>query len=344
MGVKKLGVTKNGIETYELTNGNLRLEVLNYGARLHKLFVPSNRGEIDVLLGFDDPDGYLGDNPYFNAVIGRVANRIRDSKFTLDGKTYTLYPNFGAHCLHGGENGFDRRFFTVTVPDENKACVKMTYVSPDGEEHFPATLTLTVTYTLTDNDELQIRYDAESDGSTPFNPTNHAYFNFNGDYSPVLDTVVFIDSEQMTESDEGFTCTGKILDIKGTPFDFSKGKAIGDKLDKENVIFKNALGGYDFNYILRPDRDVSKPAAQALNKKTGIRMDVYTDRPCLQLYSGNFLDGTVVGKAAFPYQSAFCMETQGYPNACNIPSFPQTTLHKGEKFRSQTTYAFRVVR
>lgn len=341
MSVQKTGVSAKGIETYALENKNgMRVEVISYGARVHKILVPSGDGRIDVLAGFDDADGYTGDNPYFNATIGRVVNRIGGSTFSLNGKTYSLYANEGRNCLHGGKIGFDRRLFSCEALGEN--AVKMTYVSPAGEENFPGELTLSVTFTLTDENEVKINYDAISDEDTVFNPTNHAYFDLSGAFRSVLDTKVFIDGAEMTESDEELIPTGNVLDVSGTGFDFSKGKTIGEGIDKENVLFKNARGGYDFNYILRKDRDVTKPAATAKSEQSGIRMEVYTDRPCLQLYTGNFLDGSIVGKNgnAYPYQSAFCMETQGYPNACNVPTFPSIVLKKGEKFTSETTYKF----
>lgn len=339
MSVKKLGISPNGIETYELQNGKgVRVQVVTYGARLTKILLPTAKGVIDVLAGFDDADGYLGENPYFNAVIGRVANRIGGARFTLNGKTYRLNKNDGENCLHGGAVGFDRKIFSCEISGES--AVKMTYVSPDGEENFPGNLTLSVTYVLTEENGVSLRYEAFCDEDTVFSPTNHAYFSLDGDFSSVRDTEVFIDSTLMTEVDGNLIPTGNITDVSGTGFDFSERKKIGDGIDETNELFKIARNGYDFNYILRKDRDISSPAATAYSSKSGIKMTVYTDRPCMQLYTGNFLDGTIVGKTAFRYQSAFCMETQGYPNACNVPSFPSMTLKKGEKFFSETTYRF----
>lgn len=342
MSVEKIGVSKKGIETYALENRNgMRVEVITYGARLHKILLPSKMGTIDVLAGFDDVDGYTGVNPYFNATIGRFVNRIGRATLTLNGKTYDLRANEGRNCLHGGKVGFDRRTFTCETVGDN--AVKLTYVSPDGEENLPSELTISVMYTLTDENELKIRYDAIADGDTIFNPTNHAYFNLDGDFVSVLDTKVFIDSTKMTLPDAELVSTGIVADIQGTNFDFSKERTIGEGIDKENEWFKNALGGYDFNYTLREDRDVNKPAATAYSEKSGIKMEVYTDRPCLQLYSGNFLDGSVVGKKgnAYPYQSAFCMETQKDPSAYKSEAFPSVLLKGKEKFVSETVYAFR---
>lgn len=338
--IRSSGVSPTGIETFELTNQNgLRLEVITYGARLHRLFVPTKKGEyIDVLAGFDDADGYRAVNPYFNAAIGRSINRIRDARFTLNGKTYLLCQNEGKNCLHGGKDGLHGRLFTPTVKDGK---LRLSYLSRDGEENFPGNLTVEIVYDLTEKNELVISYEATTDEDTLCNLTNHAYFNLDGDFRSCLDMNVYIRSHKITEADEQLVATGKIIDVTGTAFDFTTAKPVGRDIDKNNYLFRNALGGYDFNYIL-DEADPSVPAATAYSDKSGIKMTVYTDRPCLQFYSGNFLDGTVKGKCTYNYQSAFCFESQGYPNACNIPSFPSNVLRKGETFRSTTKYLFTV--
>lgn len=344
MSVQKTAVSKNGAETYAITaKSGMRAEIITYGARIHKLFVPDKNGVLtDVIAGFDDADGYSGDNPYFNAIIGRVANRIGNAEFVLGGKKYSLFANDGKNCLHGGATGFDRRLFEAKIPDENGNSLILTYVSPDGEEGFPGELALSVTYTVTENNALKIRYEACSTEDTPFNPTNHAYFNLDGDFVSVLDHELFIDSRTMTPSDEELICKGEIADVSGTAFDFSVPKTIGRDIKCKNPLLENARGGYDFNYVLKKGRSLSSPAATAVSRKTGIKMDVFTDRPCIQLYTGNFLDGTLKGRDRYGYQSTLCLETQGYPNSINVPSFPSDVLKKGDAFLSETVYAFSV--
>lgn len=339
MSVQKTAISKNGAETYSISaKSGLRAEIITYGARIHKLFVPDRNGVLyDVVAGFDDADGYMGDNPYFNAVIGRFVNRIENARFVLDGKTYSLFKNDGENCLHGGKTGFDSRFFTAKIPDENGNSLVLTYVSPDGEEGFPGELTLTVTYTVTEDNALKISYEARSSADTPFNPTNHAYFNLDGDFESVLNHKLFINSDEITPSNSELICSGEKKKIANTPFDFTTLTKIGDNIKKDPTVFENARGGYDNNYVIK---NHTSPAACAISDKTGIKMEVYTDRPCVQLYTGNFLDGSIVGRKKYGYQSTLCLETQGYPNSVNVPSFPSDILKKGEVFRSETVYAF----
>jgi len=338
----ELKETRNGIETYVIDNGIISAEITNFGARIHRLYVPDRDGnKRDVVIGFDDVSEYRDkENPYFNAVIGRVVNRIGNAQFTLNGKQYKLYKNDNGNCLHGGKTGFDSRIWKCEKcsTENGAATLTLTYFSPDGEENFPNNLKISVTYTVKDT-ALSITYSAESDGDTPFNPTNHAYFNLDGDFESACDHVVFINSHKITESDENLIATGKILDIKNTDFDFSAPKAIGKNLPSDEPLIKIARGGYDFNYILEQN---GKEAAYAYSEKSRIMMTVTTDRPCLQFYTGNFLDGSIHGKKDFWYQCAFCMETQSYPNACNISSFPSIILHAGEKFLSTTTFRFSI--
>ncbi len=343
MEAKKIATSATGIETYELSNDSgMSVQIITFGARIHKLFVPDRDGKtVDVVAGFDDPEGYRTDNPYFNAVIGRVVNRIGNARFSLNGKTYELYKNDNENCLHGGKTGFDSRIWTC----ENCSIINgvptlvLTYFSPDGEENFPGNMKVTVTYTLNEN-TLGIEYFAETDLDTPCNLTNHAYFNLDGDFETAREHIVFINSHLMTESDEGLIATGKILDIKDTPFDFSSPKTIGRDTGIDHPLLKIARNGYDFNYILEKNND--KPAAYAYSEKSGIKMTVFTDRPCLQLYTGNFLDGSVHGKKDFGYQSTFCMETQGYPNACNIETFPSIIITKDKPLSTKTKFAFEI--
>lgn len=328
--------TQSGIETYAIENDNgMKAELITFGARISRLFVKDGSGkEIDVVAGFDTPDGFRQENPYFNAVIGRVGNRIGGAKFTLDGKEYDLYKNDGNNHLHGGKVGFDSRDWTAQIVGDDS--VKMTRLSADGEEGYPANLKVSVTYTLTNDNALELRYEAESDAKTLCSLTNHAYFNLDGDFESILEHIVFIDSDKLTVVDDELIPTGELADIKGTAFDFSTPKKIGKDIGANEHLLKVA-GGYDFNYVLN-GKGVRK-VASAYSQKSRIEMSVYTDRACMQFYTGNFLDG-LQGKKNYGHQSAFCMETQGYPNACNVPSFESITLDKGQKYTAYTKYVF----
>ena len=328
--------TPKGIELYELKNDNgVKAQIITYGARIAKLVVPDKDGEmIDVVAGFETPDGFLQDNPYFNAIIGRVGNRIGGASFLLDGKKYDLFKNDGNNHLHGGKCGFDSRMWTATIL--HGASVKMERVSADGEEGYPGNLKVCVTYTLTNENSLVIDYEAVCDKDTVCSLTNHAYFNLDGDFKSVLDTLVTIDADSITDIDDELIPHGALKNVKGTAFDFSKEKAIGKDIKADEHLLKIARG-YDFNYVLNGKG--FRQVASARSKKSGVRMDVFTDRACMQLYTGNFLEG-LEGKKTYGYQSAFCMETQGYPNACNVPSFESMSLKKGEKYTARTEYKF----
>lgn len=332
--VEYIGESEKGIKSFRLSNSNgMQVCVITYGARIANIIIPSKIGEIDVVAGFDSPDGFMGDNPYFNAVIGRVANRIGGAKFTLDGKEYNLFKNDGENHLHGGKVGFDSRIWEGEIFGES---VKMTRVSLDGEEGYPGNLEVTVTYTLTDDNALRIEYHATSDKDTLCSLTNHAYFNLDGDFESVLDHEVMINSDRLTDIDNELIPTGTFLDITDTPYDFRTAKRIGQDIGEQDRLLQIARG-YDFNYVLNNDEKSS--VATACSKKSGVKMSVFTDRPCMQLYTGNFLDG-IEGKHRYDFQSAFCMETQGYPNACNVPSFDSMTLKAGEEYSTYTEYKF----
>lgn len=342
MQAKILSKTSCGIETYLLEGDFISAEIISFGARIHKLFVTNKHGErIDVVGGFPTPEGYRKDNPYFNAVIGRVANRIANAEFTLNGKKHKLYDNDNGNCLHGGKVGFDSVLWACEKCEviNGVPTLVLSYLSADGEENFSGNMKVSVTYTL-ENNALGISYRVETDADTPCNLTNHAYFNLDGDFRSVKEHEVFINSHVMTEVDEKLIPSGKILDITDTPFDFSKPKFIGRDTAVKHPLLDIARGGYDFNYVLENN---DCPSAYAYSRHSGIKMTVETDRPCLQFYTGNFLDGTVEGKVNFGYQSMFCMETQTYPNACNIPSFPSCILRAGEVLTSKTKYIFEII-
>lgn len=337
MSVEYIGKTNGGIEIYELVNASgMRARIINYGARIASLLVKDRKGNlVEVLAGFDDPDGFLGDNPYFDAVIGRVANRIGGAKFGLNGKTYELYKNDGNNHLHGGREGFDRKLWDAQIVGN---ALKLSYISKDGEENYPATLSVTVEYELCDDDSLSIKYYANSDRDTLCSLTNHAYFNLDGDFQSVLDHEVYINSKFVTAIDKELIPTGELLDIRGTAYDFSNPKKIGRDIQTDDFML-NVANGYDFNYVL--DNDGESAVASAYSQKSGIKMSVYTDRACMQLYTGNFLEG-LKGRKTYGFRSAFCMETQGYPNACNVASFPSMVLKKGETYTAYTKYKFEI--
>lgn len=330
--------TKGGIDVFAIENDNgMRVELITFGARISKLIVSDNNGKgIDVVAGFDDEDAFMGDNPYFNAVIGRVANRIGGAKFTLDGKEYNLYKNDGDNSLHGGKVGFDSKVWKGEVVGDDS--VRMSRISPDGEEGYPGNLNVAVTYTLTEDNALELRYEAQSDEDTLCSLTNHAYFNLDGNFETVLDHEVYIDSDYVTTVDDSLIPSGEIKAIKGSAFDFSTPKNIGKDIKSDEHMIEIARG-YDFNYVL--NKSGVRKVASAYSSNSKIQMSVYTDRACMQFYTGNFLDG-LKGKKTYNYQSAFCMETQGYPNACNVPEFESVVLEKGKIYSAYTKYKFDV--
>ena len=328
--------TDGNVAYYELKKGNTTAEIMTYGGRITKLIVPDRSGKpVDVLAGYEDLDSYKKDKgSYFGAIVGRVANRIKNGKFLLNGKEYVLAKNNGNNHLHGGIEGFDSKIWSAKVDGDS---LVLSYLSPDREEGYPAQLAVKVTYAVF-SDGLGIRYEAESDADTLFCPTNHAYFNLNGDFSSVRDHLVKIDADNYVELDDELIPTGKILPVKDSPFDFSFEHEIGKYLPNDNAMIKiGGKQGYDLSFVLNKTGKV----ATAYGKESGIEMTVYTDAPCLQFYTGNFLDD-LIGKKTYGYQAAFCMETQKYPGAANVESFPTIVLKPGEKFFSETEYRFSV--
>lgn len=321
---------------YELRNDSgMRLIISTFGARIVRLYVKNRDGIfVDVTAGFDDQEQYRNDHgTYFGAVIGRVCNRIGGGCFTLNGVSYQLALNDnGVNHLHGGMEGFDKKIWQV-LDASKKDSLRLGYFSEDMEEGYPGNLNVAVTYRLTGDNAVEITYDAMSDKDTLCSLTNHAYFNLDGDFVSVLDHELWINSSSLTAVDEQLIPHGEILYTEYSPYDFSTPKRIGEDIDDDDELLLIARG-YDFNYIL----DGSK-AATAYSPRSGIFMTVTTDRPCLQFYTGNFLDG-FTGKHKYNFQSAFCLETQGYPNACNVPSFGSAKLKAGERYHSVTTYKF----
>jgi aldose 1-epimerase len=332
------------VELYTLSNKTgAKATITTYGARVVTLKMPDKQGKFDdIVLGFDNLDGYLRTPPppYFGATIGRYGNRIAGGKFNLDGMLYILAQNNGANHLHGGNIGFDKVVWTGK--EGNGASVVMTYLSKDGEEGYPGNLTAIVTYTLTDDNELRIEYSATSDKDTIVNLTNHSYFNLAGQgEGDILGHVVVINADRFTPVDKGLIPTGDLENVDGTPFDFRKPTPIGDRIDAKDP--QIALGGgYDHNFVLNRAGSSLELAAAVAEPKTGRVMEVFTTEPGLQFYTGNFLDGTIKGKGGkvYPRRAAFCMETQHFPDSPNQPSFPSTTLKAGDKYHSETVYRF----
>ena len=337
-----VGTDENGIETYAIVNKwGTRLELINYGARIFKLFVRNREKKlIDVVTGFETPGEYLQKNPYFGATVGRVANRIGGASFEYYGKVYELAKNNGENSLHGGLVGFDKKMWKATI--NNTKSITFKYTSPDGEEGYPGNLKVSVTYALSDiaDGKVTITYRAKSDKKTPVNLTNHTYFNLSGDFSnSVKDTYVKIHASNVSVIDEQLIPNGEKYPVKGTPYDFTDYKRIGKDIAKDDI-FLNYGGGYDLNYILDTHSFVP-PIASAYNPKSGIKMDVRTTAPCMQFYTGNNLHA-VQGRQKYNKYSAFCMETQYHPNAVNLKNVPSIYIGGNKQYFSRTEYLFYV--
>ena len=339
------GKTRDGIpvEQYVLRNAHgTVMKVITYGATMSDLIVADKSGTpASIVLGFDRIEGYLGDEPYFGATIGRVANRIGAAAFTLNGQTYRLAANNGPNTLHGGVKGFDKVVWRAEPhPNASEPAVTFTYLSKDGEEGFPGGLSVSVTYTLTSQNEVRLDYEATTDKATPVNLTNHAYFNLAGEGSgTILDHVLMLAADQYTPVSDALIPTGKIVPVSGTPLDFTTPTAIGARIDK---VPGAPPGGYDHNYVLRPHTGLSL-AGTLRDPKNGRVMEVETTEPGIQFYSGNFLDGTIRGRSGVPYvkHAALCLETQHFPDAVHHSNFPSTILQPGQRFTSRTVYRFK---
>lgn len=337
------GVMPDGtvIKLYTLTNrGGMIAKISSYGAILTELRVPDRKGKLaNVVLGFDAFDPYLKDHPHFGATTGRVANRIAKGKFTLDGKDYTLAINNGPNHLHGGLKGFDKVVWLADemVPRDHEITIGCTYLSRDGEEGYPGNLSVTVTYSLTDDNELRIDYRAITDKATPVNLTNHSYFNLAGS-GDVLGHQVWINADRYTPGDDTLIPTGEIASVHGTPLDFTKPMPIGARIQQ----LKPNPGGYDHNFVLNGDGKSLALAARVHEPNTGRVMEVCTSEPGMQLYTGNFLDGKLTGHDGMVYRrhSGFCLETQHFPDSVHHPHFPSVILRPGQTFQSTTVFKF----
>jgi aldose 1-epimerase len=331
------------VDIYTLKNeAGLEARIITYGAILVSLKVPDQRGVLaDVTLGFDTLEGYLGAHPYFGAIIGRYGNRIAKARFTLDGVEYRLAANNDQNSLHGGLKGFDKvAWGAEALQVADGVGLRLTYVSKDGEEGFPGNLAVTVVYTLTNANELRIGYEATTDKATPVNLTNHAYWNLKGEgRGDILGHVLQLEADEITAVDSAANLipTGAIVPVAGTPFDFTVPHTIGERMARVE-------GGYDHNFVLRSGGGTMAFAAHVEEPESGRIMEVWTDQPGIQLYTGNFLDGTVVGKGGQAYgkHAAFCLETQHFPDSPNHPTFPSTILRPGQVYRTVSAYKFSV--
>jgi aldose 1-epimerase len=329
------------VDIYTMTNrSGIEARVMTYGATLVSLRLPDRRGAFaDVNLGFDNLEGYLGTHPYFGVIVGRYANRIAKGRFTLDGVDYTLAQNNNGNSLHGGLKGFDKVVWKAQpVQATDGVGVKLTYLSKDMEEGYPGNLAVTVIYKLTNADELSIGYEAETDKKTPVNLTNHAYWNLKGEGNgDILGHVLRLEADKYTAVDSAANLipTGEILSVAGTPFDFTSPHAIGERIAQVE-------GGYDHNFVLRGGGGKPALAARVEEPGSGRAMEIWTDQPAIQLYTGNFLDGTVVGKGGKAYRKhyAFCLETQHFPDSPNHSNFPSAILEPGQKYRTVTVQKF----
>jgi aldose 1-epimerase len=347
-GVKQIedfGITPDGkpIHRWHMDNGHgVVAEVLNLGGIVTKLCVPDRTGKSEniTLAPADVPTIYRKDWPYLGAIIGRVGNRIRGGTFSLDGQSYQLPINAGPNSLHGGMIGYDRRIWDITPLNvSDGVAIKLSLIDPDGTENYPGTVKVDVVYTLTANGIWRIDYTATTDRATPINLTQHAYFNLkDAGRSPITGHVLQIPSTQYTPTDADHIVTGEILPVDGTPYDFTTPKPIGrdfPQLTSEPL-------GYDCNYIVPGQSGTLRLHASVTEPTTGRTMDVYSTEPAIQLYTGDFLDGTIMSPDGFAYQqhAAFCLETQHYPDSPNHPEFPSTTLRPGKTYRQTTEYRF----
>lgn len=337
------GKTGDGtvVRIYTLTNRDgLKARIATYGGRLVSLRAPDRTGAMDdVVLGFDALDGYLANpSPFFGALVGRYANRIGGARFTLNGVEYKLENNDGENTLHGGSHGFDKAVWTARELADGG--LELMHISKDGDEGFPGSLTAVVRYHLADSNELRIEYRATTDRATVVNLTNHAYFNLKGS-GDVLEHRLMLNADRFTPVDAGLIPTGELRPVAGTPFDFRKPMAIGAHINDDDEQLKLAKG-YDHNFVLNGSG--MRLAARVEDPSTGRVLEVLTDQPGVQFYSGNFLDGTIHGRngVVYGHRSGFCLETQHFPDSPNRPDFPGTVLNPGGEFRSTTIYRFTV--
>ena len=347
---KLFGKLADGREVFEytLTNANgMKAKIINYGATVVSLEVPDRNGKFaDVVLGYDNIEGYVADKSYFGAIIGRYGNRIGKGKFKLDGKEYQLSINNGENQLHGGTEGFNKKVWTVEATDESNLgqSIMLSYISKDGEEGYPGTVKLTVNYQLTNQNELKINYTGTTDKTTILNPTHHSYFNLTGDSNKtILDEELWIDADKFTPVDKELITTGELADVKNTPMDFRQPTKVGARINDDYEQLK--LGrGYDHNFVLNKHQELIPKIASVYDSSSGRFLEMWTDQPGVQFYTGNFLDGTVMGKNGIKYQfrTGLCLEAQHFPDSPNKPNFPSVVLRPEQVYRQTTIYKFSV--
>ncbi len=344
------GTLENGeqVHLFHFKNSRgIEVSITDFGGRIVRIHTPDRAGQFrDIVLGFDDLDGYAGKNPYFGALVGRYANRIANGRFTLGDHTFELAINDPPNTLHGGFKGFDHVLWAAQeISTDSGPALQLTYISADGEEGFPGKLTATVTYRLTENNELRIDFLASADKSTVVNLTNHSYFDLAGQgEGAILDHMVTIYADRFTPVNEHLIPTGELQSVVGTPFDFRSAKRIGDSIDDKNEQLKLALG-YDHNFVLnKPPSNTPELAARAVHSGSGRVLEVLTTQPGVQFYTGNHLDGTVIGKggAVYGFRTGFCLETQHFPDSPNHPTFPSTEVKPGQERRETTIFRFSV--
>lgn len=331
-------------DLYVLRNANnMEVCVTNFGGRIVSVMVPDKEGIMrDVVLGFDSIQDYITIPSDFGASIGRYANRINQGRFMLDSVEYTLPHNNYGHCLHGGPKGFQYQVYDARQigPQE----LELTYLAKDGEEGFPGNITCKVLMTLTDDNAIDIRYEAETDKPTIVNMTNHSYFNLDGDAGSNAEHLLMIDADYYTPVDSTFMTSGEIVPVEDTPMDFRSPVAVGTRINNFDFVQLKNGNGYDHNWVLNTKGDITCKCATLQSSKTGIILDVYTNEPGIQVYAGNFLDGTVKGKKGIVYnqRASVCLETQKYPDTPNKPEWPSAVLRPGEKYHSHCIFKFSV--
>ncbi len=344
---KLFGKLNNGKEVYLYSLQNklgAELKVTNFGATVVSLTMPDKNGNYkDIVLGYDNLKSYENGTSYFGAIVGRYANRISKGKIKINGKLYQLSVNEGENQLHGGKIGFNKMLWTAkTFVSKDGPSIELTLLSPDGDQGYPGKVTLNVTYTLTNNNELKISYEGTTDKTTVLNPSHHSYFNLTGNFSnTILDHQLKINANEFTPIDKEFIPTGKIESIVNTPLDFRKLTAIGAHINDNFEQLKFAHG-YDFNWVLNNYNKKVREVADVYEPTTGRYMQVFTDQPGLQFYSGNFLNGTEIGKNGIHYnfRTGFCLEAQHYPDSPNEPQWPSVILKPGQIYRQTTIYKF----
>jgi len=344
---KLFGTLPDGgkIYSYTLKNSSgMKAEIIEFGAIVRTLFVPDRSGKFsDIVLGYDDLSGYENGSSYLGAIVGRYGNRIAKGKFTMDGKEYQLTVNSGTNHLHGGTKGFDKVLWKAEpVESKTDPALKLTYVSKDGEEGYPGTVTVTVTYTVTKDNELRIDYEGTTDKTTILNPTHHSYFNLTGDFTKkILDHELMIKADTLTPVDANLIPSGELKKVEGTPFDFRKPEKIGARINEKDEQLRFGIG-YDHNWVLNDYNKNVRLSAAVYDSQSGRYMEVLTDQPGLQFYSGNFLDGSAKGKDGILYahRTGLCLEAQLFPDSPNKKNFPSAVLKPGEVYHQTTIYKF----